>query len=110
MICDVCHYEKQIKNSFKAKNKVFINQAQQLLYMDLFNPMRVSSIGGKRFAFIIINDFGLHGLYSFHAKMKYLKPFESYIKEFKMNKDCLSSKIRSDHGGEFEKLAFNFFL
>jgi hypothetical protein len=26
-----------------------------------------------------------------------------------MNKDCLSSKIRSDHGGEFEKLAFNFF-
>jgi hypothetical protein len=38
--------------------------------------MRVSSIGGKRFAFIIINDFGLHGFYSFHAKTKYLKPLK----------------------------------
>jgi hypothetical protein len=83
VICDVCHYEKQIKNSFKAKNKVFINQAQQLLYMDLFNPMRVSSIGGKRFAFIIINDFGLHGFYSFHAKTKYLKPLKVIQKNSK---------------------------
>jgi cytochrome c biogenesis factor len=38
---------KQVKSSFKVNNQFFTNRALQLLYMDLFGPMRVSSLGGK---------------------------------------------------------------
>jgi hypothetical protein len=55
MICNVCQYRKQVKISLKAKNQVSINHALQLLYMDLFGPIHVSSLSGKRYAFVIAN-------------------------------------------------------
>ena len=30
---------------------------QELLYMDLMGPMKVESIGGKRYVFVCVNDY-----------------------------------------------------
>ena len=48
---------KQIKNSFK--NKIFISTSRPLkfLHMDLFGPSRTPSVGGKSYAYDIVDDF-----------------------------------------------------
>jgi len=55
VICDACQYENEVKSSFKTNNKVSIDRALQLLHIDLVGPMRVSNLGGKRYAFVIID-------------------------------------------------------
>ena len=48
---------KQVKSSFKAKNKVTSTRPLQLLHMDLFGPYRVTSLGGKHCAYVIIDNY-----------------------------------------------------
>nr|XP_016451347.1 PREDICTED: uncharacterized protein LOC107776052 [Nicotiana tabacum] len=55
-ICDACQIGKQTRNSFKNKDIVSTSKPLQLLHMDLFGPTRTASIGGKRYAFVIVDD------------------------------------------------------
>ena len=48
---------KQTRVSFKFKNMIATSRALQLLYMDLFGPTRTLSLGGKQYAFIIVDDY-----------------------------------------------------
>lgn len=90
VICYACQYRKQVKNSFKVNNQFFTNRALQLLqllYMDFFGPMHVSSLRGKilhLLLLMIILD--LHGFYFFLTSMKQLKLSQSFSKEFKKKK------------------------
>ena len=56
-ICEVCQVGKQIKNSFKNKNFISTSRPPELLYMDLFGPSRTPSLGGKSYAYVIVDDF-----------------------------------------------------
>ena len=86
---------KQVKSSFKVNNQFFTNHALQLLYMDLFGPMRVSSLGGKilhlLYSMIILD---LNGFYFFFTRMKQFKFSQSFAKEFKMKKIVLFPKLK----------------
>ncbi|XP_019226340.1 PREDICTED: uncharacterized protein LOC109207804 [Nicotiana attenuata] len=48
---------KQTRSSFKIKNFVSTSKALQLLHLDLFGPTRTASIGGRKYAFVIVDDF-----------------------------------------------------
>lgn len=85
---------KQVKTSFKVNNQFFTNHALQLLYMDLFGLMRVSSLGGKI----------LHLLLLIIALL--CQAFSKFCKRVQNEKNCFISKIKSDHGREFNNLAF----
>ena len=95
VICDAWQYKKQVKISFKAKNQVSINQALQLLHTNLFGPMRFSSLGGKKYAFVIVDE--------------PFKAFSKFYKRVQNEKRLLDLKIRSDHGGEFKNVLFEIF-
>ncbi|KAK2981534.1 hypothetical protein RJ640_024847 [Escallonia rubra] len=56
-VCDACQYGKQSKTSFQAKNVVSTSRPLQLLHLDLFGPTRNASLGGKFYAFVIVDDF-----------------------------------------------------
>nr|XP_016439704.1 PREDICTED: uncharacterized protein LOC107765553 [Nicotiana tabacum] len=56
-ICDACQLGKQTRSSFKVKNIVSTSKPLQVLHMDLFGPTRTVSIGGKKYAFVIVDDF-----------------------------------------------------
>ena len=56
-VCEACQVGKQIKNSFKNKNFISITMPLELLYMDLFGPSRTLSLGGKSYAYVIVDDF-----------------------------------------------------
>ena len=64
-IYGACQMGKQVKSSFKAKIKVTTTRPFQLLHMDLFGPCRVASLGGKHYAYVIIDDYSRFTWYSF---------------------------------------------
>ena len=48
---------KQTKNTFKPKNLVSTTRPLELLRMNLFGPNRTTSLGGKRYRLVIIDDY-----------------------------------------------------
>jgi len=109
-ICDACQLGKQTRSSFKIKNIVSTSKPLQLLHMDLFGPTRTASIGGKKYAFVIVDDFSRFTWVMFLShKDDALKNFEVFCKKVQREKGYYISTIRSDHGGEFESRAFENF-
>jgi len=51
----------------------------------------------------------LLGSYSFASKNETFKSFENFCKRIQNEKDFVYSKIRNDHGGEFENEYFKSF-
>ncbi|GAU28621.1 hypothetical protein TSUD_55650 [Trifolium subterraneum] len=83
-ICGECQVGKQTKMSHPRLEHQATTKVLELLHMDLMGPMQVESLGGKRYAFVIVDDF-------------------SRQKGFGI------VKIRSDHGKEFENSKFSDF-
>lgn len=72
--------------------------------------MRVSSLYGKRYVFVIVNDYISFTQVLFPAhRDEILQAFLRFCKRIQNEKSCLISKIRSHHGGEFENFAFEKF-
>ncbi|XP_050217661.1 uncharacterized protein LOC126668514 [Mercurialis annua] len=71
-VCGPCQMGKQHKSSFKAKNVVSTTRPLQLLHMDLCGPMRVASLCGMSYAFVIVDDYSR---FNWNFKMSLLKLF-----------------------------------
>lgn len=72
--------------------------------MDLFGPTRKLSLGGKKYGFVIVNDYSrCTWVYFLVHKLESFKVFEIFCKRF-----CITS-IRSDHGTKFENTEFGSF-
>ena len=83
-VCDACARGKQVRNSFKLKNCVSTTRPLEMLHVDLYGPMRITSRGGKRYVLVIVDDYSrLHGLCFLPLKMKLLKNFLCFSKELK---------------------------
>ncbi|XP_075095048.1 uncharacterized protein LOC142173366 [Nicotiana tabacum] len=106
-VCNACHIGKQTRNTFKTKDIVSTTKLLQLLHMDLFGPTRTASIGGKLYAFVIIDDYSrfIWVIFLSH-KDETLKHFEIFYKRIEREKGYLITTIQSDHGGEFESRSF----
>ena len=56
-VCEARQMGKQIKTSFKNKNFISTSRPLEHLHIDLFGPSRTTIIGGKSYAFVIVDDF-----------------------------------------------------
>ena len=56
-VSETCKMGKKIKTSFKNKNLIYTSRPLELLHMDLFGPSRTTNLGGKSYAFVIVDDF-----------------------------------------------------
>ena len=56
-VCGPYQMGKQIQKSHKMKQHPSTIRVLGLLHMDLMGPMQVESIGGKRYAFVCVDDF-----------------------------------------------------
>ncbi|XP_070043085.1 uncharacterized protein [Nicotiana tomentosiformis] len=109
-ICDACQLGKQTRSSFKIKNIVSTIKPLQLLHMDLFGPTRTASIGDRKYAFVIVDDFSCFTWVNFLShKYEDLRNFEVLCKKVQRKKGYYIFTIRNDHGGEFESRAFENF-
>ena len=90
---------------YQATSKVL-----EFLHMDLMGPMQVESIGGKRYVFVVVDDFSRFTWVNFiREKSDTFDVFKELCTQLQRAKDCGIVRIRSDHGTEFENSKFNEF-
>ena len=78
--------------------------------MDLFGLSRVASLGGKHYAFVIVDDFSRLTWILFIAhKNDVLNVLTIFCKKVQNEKGYTITSIRSDHGGEFENVEMEAF-
>ncbi|KAI3681360.1 hypothetical protein L6452_36153 [Arctium lappa] len=79
-LCSACEKGKQTKASFKSKQVSSVTSPPQLLHMDLFGPVNIQSIAGKKYTLMeVLNNLTVRS-------------------------------IRSDHGTEFKNSSLNNFF
>ncbi|GKV40372.1 hypothetical protein SLEP1_g48027 [Rubroshorea leprosula] len=102
-ICDACQQGKQTKISFKSKKDVTTSRPLELLHLDLFGPIDVTSLGGKKYTLVIVDDYSRYTWTAFLAHKKdTFSEFTKFCKKVQNEKGFTITCIRSDHGGEFE--------
>src|ERR1700731_1546370 len=86
-ICEECSKGKQTKSSFKSINEVSTSKPLQLLHLDLFGPIRVASLGGKYFVFVIVDFFRFTWIIFLANKSDSFVEFSHFCKQIKNKKD-----------------------
>ncbi|GJR33174.1 retrovirus-related pol polyprotein from transposon TNT 1-94 [Tanacetum coccineum] len=56
-LCSSCEVSKAKRSSFKSKTVPSSKGRLNLLHMDLYGPMRVASINGKKYILVIVDDY-----------------------------------------------------
>ena len=109
-VCEACQMGKQIKTSFKNKSFISTSRPLELLHMDLFEPSRTTSLGGKSYVFVIVDDFSRYTWVLFLPhKNDVFHEFSKLCRKIQNEKGFTISCIRSDHGREFENVEFMSF-
>ena len=71
----------------------------ELLHMDLMGPMQVESLGGKRYAFVCVDDFSRFTWINFiREKSDTFDVFRDLCLKVLNEKGCGIIRIRCDHG------------
>ncbi|CAN1346353.1 Retrovirus-related Pol polyprotein from transposon TNT 1-94 [Linum perenne] len=108
--CQACVQGKQTKSSFKTTSGISTKTPLELIHMDLFGPASVKSLGGKIFAFVIVDDFSRFTWVFFLArKDDCFDVFKEFVKQICLTTNYQVQTLRSDHGGEFASTAFSTF-
>ncbi|KAK2351820.1 hypothetical protein QL285_096837 [Trifolium repens] len=82
----------------------------ELLRMDLMGPMQVESLGGSRYAFVVVDDFLRYTWISFlKEKSDTFEEFKDPCIRLQREKDSPIIRIRNDHGNEFQNSRFTEF-
>ncbi|GJU63336.1 retrovirus-related pol polyprotein from transposon TNT 1-94 [Tanacetum coccineum] len=88
-LCSSCELGKAKRKSFKKKTTPSSKRRLQLLDMDLYGPMRVESINGKKYVLVIIDDYSRYTWTHFlrfveahlEKKQTRLRTYTNYLKE-----------------------------
>ncbi|KAJ9557721.1 LOW QUALITY PROTEIN: hypothetical protein OSB04_012335 [Centaurea solstitialis] len=109
-LCSACEKGKQTRASFKSKQISSISSPLQLLHMDLFGPVNVQSIGGKKYT--LVNHEYSRYTWVFFLRAKSDAPEEIILFVRKMEKlnNLTVRSIRSDHGTEFKNSTLESFF
>ncbi|CAN1342283.1 Retrovirus-related Pol polyprotein from transposon RE2 [Linum perenne] len=78
--CTSCVKGKQTKSSFKTSSFISTSKPLQLLHIDLFGPTDISSLGGKNYVFVLVDDFSRFTWVFFLAsKSETFSVFKSFV-------------------------------
>jgi len=110
IVCGACNQGKQIRVQHKRVEGIQTTQVLDLIHMDLMGPMQTESIAGKRYVFVLVDDFSRYAWVRFiREKSETANSFKILALQLKNEKKMGIKQIRSDRGGEFMNEAFNSF-
>ena len=102
---------KQIKSTFKSKGNIQSNRCLELLHIDLFGQIPVTSLGGMKYTLVIIDDYSRYTWVVFlKSKDQTCNNLIRTIKRLQNEKSLTVKKIRSDRGTEFTNKSLSSFL
>jgi transposase InsO family protein len=110
--CGACQEGKQVGSTHQSKNVMTTSRPLELLHMDLFGPVAYLSIGGNKYALVIVDDFS-HFIWVFflHDKSETQGTLKRFFLRRAQNEFELKvKKIMSDNGSEFKNLQVEEYL
>ncbi|KAJ9539187.1 hypothetical protein OSB04_031920 [Centaurea solstitialis] len=110
-LCSACEKGKQTRASFKSKQISSISSPLQLLHMDLFGPVNVQSIAGKKYTLVIVDEYSKY-TWVFFLRSKSDAPEEIilFVRKMERLNNLTVRSIRSDHGTEFKNSTLETFF
>ncbi|KAI3681369.1 hypothetical protein L6452_36163 [Arctium lappa] len=110
-LCSACEKGKQTKASFKSKHVSSVTSPLQLLHMDLFGPVNIQSIAGKKYTLVIVDEYSRYTWVIFlRCKSDTPEELISFVKKMEVLNNLTVRSIRSDHGTEFKNSSLNNFF
>ncbi|XP_038722028.1 uncharacterized protein LOC120014180 [Tripterygium wilfordii] len=106
-MCGPCQQGMQTKVPHKKVSSVNSSRPFEILHMNLMGPTQVESLGGKKYILVVVDDFSRYSWVRFLRDKTEI--FESFYENEKKDNGFNLTKIRTDHGTEFENATFNFF-
>ncbi|KAJ9541965.1 hypothetical protein OSB04_028471 [Centaurea solstitialis] len=110
-LCSACEKGKQTRASFKSKQISSISSPLQLLHMDLFGPVNVQSIGGKKYTLVIVDEYSRYTwVFFLRAKSDAPEEIILFVRKMERLNNLTVRSIRSDHGTEFKNSTLESFF
>ncbi|XP_022891620.1 uncharacterized protein LOC111406424 [Olea europaea var. sylvestris] len=110
VVCGPCQLGKQLKGSHKKTTKILTKRPLELVHMDLMGPSRTESLGGKRYILIVVDDFSRFiWIELLREKSDACDLIKSLCKRLNNELNLKVSRMRSDHGKEFENFHLESF-
>ena len=107
---ELCQRVKQTKISIHSKNIVSTTRPLELSHLDHSGLTRTTSLGGKKYGLVIVDDFSRFTwvIFLIH-KDEACKAFKIFSKRIQNEKGFSITSIILDHGGEFKNHSFEIF-
>ncbi|KAJ9557700.1 LOW QUALITY PROTEIN: hypothetical protein OSB04_012314 [Centaurea solstitialis] len=110
-LCSACEKGKQTRASFKSKQISSISSPLQLLHMDLFGPVNVQSIAGKKYTLVIVDEYSRYTwVFFLRAKSDAPEEIILFVRKMERLNNLTVRSIRSDHGTEFKNSTLETFF
>ena len=111
-LCDPCIRGKLTQKPFKqVTDELYIKEPLELIHMDLCGPMKIPSLGGARYFFILIDDFTRrYFVYFLKTKDETIEYFMEFKLRYEKATEFKIKNIRTDNGTEFVNKEFENFL
>jgi hypothetical protein len=92
-VCGEGQIGKQTKMSHQKIKHDTTSKVLELLHMDLMGPMQVESLGGKRYAYVVVDDFSNNTWVNFiRENLMCLMCSKTFAKDFKEKERVMSSE------------------
>ncbi|GJV72351.1 integrase, catalytic region, zinc finger, CCHC-type containing protein [Tanacetum coccineum] len=102
-LCSACEQGKIKKASFPSKLVPSTESKLELLHMDLYGPIRVESINGKKYILVIVDDYSRYTcVYFLRSKDEAPDLIINFINQVQRNLKAQILKIQTDNGTEFD--------
>ncbi|KAK2378545.1 putative mitochondrial protein [Trifolium repens] len=109
-ICGECQIGKQTRMSHQKLEHQVTTRPLELLHIDLMGPMQVESMGGRRYALVVVDDFSRFTWIEFiREKSDSFDILKLLCLQLQREKNLSIVRIRSDHGREFENAKLSDF-
>ncbi|GJR51829.1 retrovirus-related pol polyprotein from transposon TNT 1-94, partial [Tanacetum coccineum] len=110
-LCSSCEVSKAKKSSFKTKTIPSSIGRLNLPHMDLCGPMRVTSIYGKKYILVIVDDYSRYTWNLFlHSKDETPEVLKKFLTMIQRNLQAPVISICTDRGTEFLNKTLNAFF
>jgi hypothetical protein len=110
-VCRACVQGKMHDSPHSSKTTISSKRILELLHVDLFGPPYYASLGGKKYCFVIVDDYSRYTwVYFFEYKSETQQTLIDFAKEVERQYGQNILAIRSENGTEFNNYTLNGFL
>nr|GEY86665.1 retrovirus-related Pol polyprotein from transposon TNT 1-94 [Tanacetum cinerariifolium] len=101
-LCSACAMGNNTRKTHKPKSEDTNQEKLYLLHMDLYGPMRVESVNGKKYILVIVDDYSRFTWVKFlRSKDETLDFIIKFLKMIQVRLKVPVRRIRTDNGTEF---------